>query len=215
MANDSSIFNTRVLVVDDHPAVRLALRLVLEREGHQVIEAKDGNQAMQEVRSSKPDLVIVDIGLPTLDGLNLIKRLRLIEPAPRIIVLSGKPADIYAPRSIAAGAVGFVHKQEDLSDLLDAVKIVLRGHTYFPASAMQIGRETSQSSLESSLIETLSNREITVLKRLAEGQRNQDIANALHLSCKTVSTYKTRLMQKLNLSSMVELTDFARRHGLG
>lgn len=208
------MLNTKVLVVDDHPAVRLALRMVLEREGYEVHEAKDGSQAIQASRELQPDLVILDIGLPKLDGLNVIQRLRSLTPAAQIIVLTGQPAEIFAQRSMQAGASGFIHKQEDMSELVGAARAVLGGHTYFPSIALPVGRISHGGDSDQKFLASLSDRELIVLKRLARGQRNQQIADELLLSSKTVSTYKTRLMQKLNASSLVELTDFARRNGL-
>lgn len=208
------MLNTKVLIVDDHPAVRMALRMVLEREGFEVQEASEGVQAVQATREHQPALVILDIGLPKLDGLNVIQRLRSITPAPKIVVLTGQPAEIFAQRSLQAGASGFIHKQEDLSDLITAARAVLSGHTYFPSVALHSGRPSQNGASDQEFLAALSDRELIVLKRLARGQRNQQIADELLLSNKTVSTYKTRLMQKLNASSLVELTDFARRNGL-
>lgn len=208
------MLKTQVLVVDDHPTIRLAVRMVLERDGFQVSDAADGAQAVQLSRRDQPDLVILDIGLPKLDGLDAIQRIRVISPASKILVFTGQPAEIFAQRSLQAGASGFIHKQEDLSDLVRASRALLSGHSYFPAFAFSPDGQTHSVGPEVALLDRLSDREITVLKLLAEGRRNQQIAEALLLSSKTVSTYKTRLMQKLNATSLVELTDFARRHGL-
>ncbi|MEH6998917.1 MAG: response regulator transcription factor [Limnobacter sp.] len=208
------MLNTKVLIVDDHPAVRMALRMVLEREGFEVKEASDGSQAIQATREHEPNLVVLDIGLPKLDGLNVIQRLRALTPTLKIIVLTGQPTEIFAQRSLQAGASGFIHKQEDLCDLVTAARAVLSGHTYFPSVALPAGRPSQHGASDQEYLATLSDRELIVLKRLARGQRNQQIADELLLSSKTVSTYKTRLMQKINASSLVELTDFARRNGL-
>ncbi len=106
---------TAVLMVDDHPTVRLAVRMLLERERFRVIgESGDGIDAVQKARSLRPDVVILDIGLPGLDGMEVIKRLQLLEPAPKIMVLTGQPADLYVRRCLDAGIAAFVNKDEDL-----------------------------------------------------------------------------------------------------
>lgn len=202
---------TTVLIVDDHPTTRLALRTLLHRESQHftvVGEATDGSSATQMARDLKPDVVILDIGLPGIDGLNVIKRLHGLEPVPRIMVLTGQPADLIARRCIEAGASAFVHKDEDLEVLLSALKAMVRGYSTFPDLSMQKGPALT----EQQRLSKLSDQELAVLRLLTEGLSNNAIAEHMHLSAKTVSTYKTRILEKLELKSLVELFELSKRH---
>ncbi|MBH3428421.1 response regulator transcription factor [Pseudomonas alkylphenolica] len=202
---------TTVLIVDDHPTTRLALRTLLHRESQHftvVGEATDGSSATQMARDLKPDVVILDIGLPGIDGLNVIKRLHGLEPVPRIMVLTGQPADLIARRCIEAGASAFVHKDEDLEVLLSALKAMVRGYSTFPDLSTQKGPALT----EQQRLSKLSDQELAVLRLLTEGRSNNAIAEHMHLSAKTVSTYKTRILEKLELKSLVELFELSKRH---
>ena len=202
---------TSVLIVDDHATVRFAVRMLLEREHFNVVgESDDGETATQMARQLQPDVVILDIGLPGIDGLSVLKRLRLLEPTPRIMVLSGQPTELFARRCLDAGASAFVRKDEDLEALLSALKAMVKGYSIFPELSTQHGPMLS----EQQRLEKLSDQEIAVLRLLSEGQSNNAIAERMHLSAKTVSTYKTRILEKLELKSLVELLDLSRRHSI-
>lgn len=123
---------TTVLIVDDHPIVRLSLRLLLERERFHVVgEVGDGSEVAQEARRLRPDVVILDIGLPGLDGMEVIKRLQCLEPAPKIMVLTGQATDLYVRRCLDAGIGAFVTKEEDHEALLFALKALVKGYSTF------------------------------------------------------------------------------------
>lgn len=202
---------TTVLMVDDHPTVRLAVRMLLERERFQVIgEAGDGIDAVQQARQLRPDVVILDIGLPGLDGMEVIKRLQLLEPAPKIMVLTGQPADLYVRRCLDAGIAAFVNKDEDLDALVFALKALVKGYSTFPQMSV------NSSSLESECyrLESLSNREMEVLRRLTRGENNKFIGECMNLSAKTISTYRGRIMDKLKTESLVEMVDLAKRNSI-
>ncbi|MEG1041347.1 MAG: response regulator transcription factor [Pseudomonas sp.] len=202
---------TSVLIVDDHATVRFAVRMLLEREHFNVVgEANDGEAAAQMARQLRPDVVILDISLPGIDGLSVLKRMRLLEPSPRIMVLSGQPTELFARRCLDAGASAFVRKDEDLEALLSALKAMIKGYSIFPELSTQHGPLLS----EQQRLEKLSDQELAVLRLLSEGQSNNAIAERMHLSAKTVSTYKTRILEKLELSSLVELLDLSRRHSI-
>lgn len=202
---------TSVLIVDDHPAIRLAVRMLLERERYAVVgETGDGAVAAQMARELKPEVVILDIGLPSVDGLGVIKRLRLLEPCPRILVLTGQPAELFSRRCLDAGASAFVHKDEDLDALLFVLKAMVKGYSTFPDLAAQ----RSPLMSEEQRLAKLSDQEIMVLRLLTSGQSNNSIAARMNLSAKTISTYKTRIMEKLEVGSLVELLEFSRRHSL-
>ncbi|HGY9626039.1 response regulator transcription factor [Pseudomonas juntendi] len=200
---------TAVLMVDDHPTVRLAVRMLLERERFRVIgESGDGIDAVQQARSLRPDVVILDIGLPGLDGMEVIKRLQLLEPAPKIMVLTGQPADLYVRRCLDAGIAAFVNKDEDLDALVFALKALVKGYSTFPQMSV------NSSSLESECerLGSLSNREMEVLRRLSRGENNKFIGECMNLSAKTISTYRGRIMDKLKTESLVEMVDLAKRN---
>lgn len=198
-------------MVDDHPTVRLAVRMLLERERFQVIgEAGDGIDAVQQARQLRPDVVILDIGLPGLDGMEVIKRLQLLEPAPKIMVLTGQPADLYVRRCLDAGIAAFVNKDEDLDALVFALKALVKGYSTFP----QMSVNSSSLESECSRLESLSNREMEVLRRLTRGENNKFIGECMNLSAKTISTYRGRIMDKLKTESLVEMVDLAKRNNV-
>ncbi|MGH8379975.1 response regulator [Pseudomonas sp.] len=202
---------TSVLIVDDHSTVRFAVRMLLEREHFTIVgEANDGKVAVQLARELRPDVVILDIGLPDIDGLNVLKRLQLLEPAPRVMVLTGQPANLFARRCLDAGASAFMRKDEDLEALVSVLKAMIKGYSTFPDLSTRHGPLLN----EQQRLEKLSDQEIAVLRLLVNGQSNNDIAECMHLSAKTVSTYKTRILEKLELRSFVELVDLSRRHSI-
>jgi len=199
----------KILIVDDHPTVRFAARLLLEREGYEVVgEAHDGVSAVSLCQELNPEVVILDLGLPRLDGLSVLERLRALAPAPRIMVFTGLPPRLFAKRCIEAGASAFVRKDEDLQILIGALRAVLSGYSYLPDAQ----RLTPRSHSESDRLDRLSNREFEVMRQLAKGATNNEIAEAMILSSKTISTYKTRIMDKLQVRSLAELLDLANRH---
>ncbi|MEW9901739.1 response regulator [Pseudomonas putida] len=202
---------TTVLMVDDHPTVRLAVRMLLERERFQVIgEAGDGIDAVQQARQLRPDVVILDIGLPGLDGMEVIKRLQLLEPAPKIMVLTGQPADLYVRRCLDAGIAAFVNKDEDLDALVFALKALVKGYSTFP----QMSVNSNSLESECSRLASLPNREMEVLRRLTRGENNKFIGECMNLSAKTISTYRGRIMDKLKTESLVEMVDLAKRNNV-
>ncbi|MDW3583713.1 response regulator transcription factor [Pseudomonas aeruginosa] len=205
---------SKVLIVDDHPAIRLAVCLLFERDGFTIVgEADNGAEALQVARKKSPDLAILDIGIPKIDGLEVIARLKSLKLDTKVLVLTRQNPAQFAPRCLQAGAMGFVSKRENLSELLLAAKAVLAGYIHFPTGALRSINQQSRDN-EARMLESLSDREMTVLQYLANGNTNKAIAQQLFLSEKTVSTYKSRIMLKLNAHSLAGLIDFARRHEL-
>jgi two-component system response regulator EvgA len=190
--------------------------MLLEKEKYEVIgEASNGVTAIELARKLKPNIIILDIGLPGLDGFEVIERLQSSDNKAKIIVLTGLSADIYVGRCMRAGVAGFVSKDNNLANLVGAIKAVQMGFSCFPdndesTSTMNHARVCPSNAQE--LIERLSNREITVLRYLARGVTNKEIARDLLISSKTVSTYKMRLMQKLNAKNIIELSEFVARN---
>ncbi|SDN47746.1 response regulator [Pseudomonas jinjuensis] len=206
---------SRILIADEHPVTRHAVRLLLEGAGHQVVgEAENGVDALSMTVDLKPDLLIVDIDLSRLNGLDVIARVRARGLKMPILAFSTQDSEHMVGRFLQAGAAGFVSKHDDLEELSVAVSTVLRGRSYFPSELLGTVNLPTARMREAERIAQLSNRELSVLYFLANGYCNHEIAAELSISEKTVSTYRTRLKEKLNLHSMPELIDFARRNNL-
>lgn len=205
-----------IIIVDDHPLMRMAVRIMLESEGHTIMEEVDnGVDAVDVIRKRLPDLVILDLSIPKMDGLAVIAHLKSIGVSTRVLILTSGDTRNFAMRSLQAGAAGFVCKDDNLDELVGAVKAVLSGYSYFPANTIHQLRDNIQAaSQESLLIAQLSDREITVLKMLAKGMGNQAIADDLLINHKTVSTYKIRLQRKLSVENLIALGELAKRNGL-
>jgi two-component system, NarL family, response regulator, fimbrial Z protein, FimZ len=191
----------RIVVIDDHPIVLKMLANVLHAEYELAGESSDGEEGLRMVQSLQPDLVILDLELPKLDGLSVIRAVRAKQPATRILVLSAKPEQVMANHTRVAGANGYVSKSRGVEELCAVVKSVLLGYDCFPAGSCGGGRDVALNGL--------SPREVEVLQYLARGMSNKGIAARLGLSDKTVSTYKTRVLDKLGVSSLAALIEFA------
>lgn len=204
----------KILIVDDHPVVVLALKIILEQSGFEVIaETNNGVDALKLIKELSPDAVILDIGIPQLDGLEVIERSRKLVKSPPILVLTAQPSDHFVSRCIQAGASGFVSKQKDMNEVTGALRAIITGHSYFPIiSNNNMIAKSSQDEAE--LVKKLSTREMVVLQQLAVGLSNKEIAERMLLSNKTISTYKTRLLDKLNAKNLVDIIEIAKRQNL-
>jgi two-component system, NarL family, response regulator, fimbrial Z protein, FimZ len=191
----------RIVAIDDHPIVLKMLANVLHTEYELAGESSDGEEGLRMVQSLQPDLVILDLELPKLDGLSVIRGVRAKLPATRVLVLSAKPEQVMANHTRIAGANGYVSKSRGVEELCAVVKAVLLGYDCFPAGCCGGGRDIALNGL--------SPREVEVLQYLARGMSNKGIAARLGLSDKTVSTYKTRVLDKLGVSSLAALIEFA------
>ncbi|MBC3410375.1 response regulator transcription factor [Pseudomonas sp. SWRI107] len=202
-----------IFIVDDHPVIRLAIRMLLENEHYQVLgESDNGVDAMQMIRELKPDLVILDISLPKLDGLEMLSRFQAMAAPLKVLVLTAQSPALFAIRCMHSGAAGYVCKQEDLSELLSAIKAVLSGYNYFPSQALK--PQPHKHTDEFELFRQVNDRELMVLQLFAQGRSNKEIAKGMFLSNKTVSTYKKRLMHKLHANTLVDLIEVAKRNAL-
>ena len=203
-----------VFIIDDHPVIRLAIRMLLEHEGYKVVgETDNGCDAIQMVRECLPDLIILDIGIPKLDGLEVLCRFNAMNTSMKTLILTAQTPTLFATRCMRSGADGYVCKEGDLSELLSAIRAVLSGYNYFPSQALN--PNTPDGSCEElELFKTVNDRELMVLQLFAQGRTNKEIAKGMFLSNKTVSTYKKRLMQKLKAKSLVELIELAKRNAL-
>ena len=191
----------RIVVIDDHPIVLKMLVNVLNTEYELVGECADGEEGLRLVQELRPDLVILDLELPKLDGLSVIRGIRAKVPATRVLVLSAKPEQVMANHTRIAGSNGYVSKNRGVDELCGVVRTVLLGYDCFPAGSCSAGRDVALNGL--------SPREVEVLQHLARGMSNKGIAARLGLSDKTVSTYKTRVLDKLGVSSLAALIEFA------
>lgn len=200
-----------LLLVDNLPIVRDGLRAVLERAGHQVLgEVDNGLDALEQCRLLHPQVVILELLVPQLGGLDLLRRLRASHQGIKLLVYSVQEASLYAARSLQAGADAYVCKSEALSQLHSALQALSHGRSYFPR---EVARQDLDGAGEDDLTQ-LSGRELTVLQMLSQGLSNKDIAEQLSLSYKTISTYKARLHQKLKVGNDFQLLEVARSHGL-
>lgn len=207
---------TRILIVDDHTLVRDALcRLLESEEDIQVVaQAGSGEEALSLCRQEKPDLVILDYGLPDMDGLETTKKLMELRPKTRVLILTMYENEEYATRLIQAGASGFVVKAAATDELLSAVRKVAGDGLYVSRTIMERVVRRIGEPAEDSPEALLSNRELQVLQRLARGSTTREVAEFLDLSLSTVETYRARILEKLGLRNNSDLTRFAIRRGL-
>src|SRR5450830_21449 len=202
------------LIVDDHPFIRMAIKVLLEKEGFKVVaEADNGVDAVQLARELAPDLIVMDLNIPRLDGLEAIKRLTDLHLSSKLVVLTEQAPEFYSERCMRAGAMGYISKTAELIELRLAIQAVMLNKSFFPRLEGHVQGQGASVS-EPALIDSLSNRELSILRYLARGMKNKDISELMLLSDKTVSTYKTRLIDKLNLKSVVALAEFAKRNQL-
>jgi DNA-binding NarL/FixJ family response regulator len=202
---------TRALIVDDHTITRAGLRRILSDAGQSIVvgEAANGTQALEMVMAEQWDIVMLDISLPDRSGLEVLKAIKKAHPVLPVLVLSMYPVDQYALRVLRAGGAGYLTKESAPDQLLEAVRRVTSGMRYItPEVAECIALDWNRNPIQSAH-ETLSDREFEVMRLIASGKSVGDIAKELTLSVKTVSTYRTRVLQKLHLRHNAELTHYA------
>lgn len=201
----------KILLADDHAVVRQGLRQILSEipEVSQVGEAPTGEEALMLVRAEHWDVLVLDMSMPGRGGLDVLKDVRRERPATKVLVLSMHPEDQFAVRMLKAGASGYLTKETAPSELVIAVRKIMTGGKYISGTlaeklAFDMDRDTDKP-----LHEALSDREFQVLRMMAVGQSVQQIADELMLSAKTISTYRARILEKLNLSSNAEMIHYA------
>ena len=210
----------RIVLADDHTVMRGGLRLLLEREpGFGVVgEASNGREAIQLAEEHSPDVVVMDVAMPTLNGIEAAARIATVRPRTAIVILSMHSDESYVLRALKAGARGYLLKDSAEADLIQAVRAVSDGKAFFSPAIGKLlvedyVRQIRQRGVEDSY-ELLTPRERELLQLLAEGQTTKEIAAALNLSPHTVDTHRGNLMQKLNLHSIPELILYAVRKGV-
>jgi len=205
---------SRILVVDDHPLMRKGLALTLEAESDMevVAQAADAEEAMSIVEKQEVDVAVVDISLPGMSGLELIKHLQALRPGIKVLVVSRHDETLYAERAIRAGARGYVMKLEASDLIVGAVRRVMAGGIYVSAEINERMLQTmagGRAELGRSPLEVLSDRELEVFELIGRGHPNREIAERLHLSVKTVESYRTRIKEKLGLKTAAEVMQHA------
>jgi len=205
-----------LLLVDDHTIVREGLKRVLEpvTDEWEITEASTGYQALECLRQRSFGMAIVDLSMPGMSGLELIRRVKADHPGVSVLVLSMHAEEQYALRAFRAGANGYVTKDSASSELVGAIRKVAAGGTYVTASLAERVVQQLSGLTTAPRHADLSDRELDVLQRIVAGQRLTDIAEALHLSVKTVSTHKSRIQEKLNLPSTAALIRYGFEHQL-
>jgi DNA-binding NarL/FixJ family response regulator len=201
----------RVLIADDHAIVRRGLIEILMRnlEGAVCGEAEDAQQVLAQVRSHAWDVVILDVSMPGRSGIDVLADLKLAQPKLPILVLSMHPEDQYGKRVLKAGAAGYMNKNSAPEELIKAIRKVLAGGRYVsPALAEKLALDLSENRPRLPH-ETLSDREFEVLRLIASGKTVTQIAEELHLSTATISTYRARILEKMNMTTTAEMMRYA------
>lgn len=203
-----------ILIVDDHPIVRQGLEHLISQEKNLVVcdQAEDAYQAMMAIRDLSPDIVIVDISLRDKSGLELIKDIHLQYPELPILALSMHDENLYAERVLRAGAKGYVMKQQATEKVIKAIRSILNGQLYVSdgiAAKMMRKLVGAKSEAELSMADRLSDRELEVFQLIGKGLGTRQIADQLHLSVKTIESYRAHIKEKLNLSDATELLQYA------
>lgn len=208
---------TRILIADDHPVLRSGLRVLLGADpGLEVVgEAGTGEEALRLAGELRPDVVLLDIGMPGESGIETVRRLKAELPALKVLFLTMHEEEGMLLEALGAGGDGYLIKRADEAEILQAIRAVRRGDVYVhPAMTRALLSQAETTDRPQEPVEPLTRREIDVLRLLARGNTNRQIAELLDLSIRTVESHRANLMGKLGLSSRVELVTYAEEHGL-
>jgi DNA-binding NarL/FixJ family response regulator len=202
---------TKIIIADDHPIVRAGMKQIISEVSDLIVaaEASDGRGLLSKIRSEDFDLVILDITMPRMDGLDVLKQLKIDKPKLPVIVLSVHPEDQYAMRVLKAGASGYVTKASAPDELVNAIRKVCRGGKYISPTIAEKLAFQLDADFKEMPHELLSDREYQVLCLLASGKSVTQIAEQLALSVKTVSTYRARILEKMDMKNNAELIHYA------
>jgi DNA-binding NarL/FixJ family response regulator len=204
----------RIVIVDDHPAVREALALRIGRQHDLEVcgEAADMGEALRLVAETQPDVAVIDISLKTGSGIDLIKRIKDRNHRVRMLVWSMHSEALYGERALRAGALGYIHKDQATDKIVEAIRRVLEGKVFLSdalADRMLHRAVGGREEIQRSPFDALADRELEVFRLIGEGTKTAEIAERLHLSVKTIETYRDRIRQKLNLRGGTELVHYA------
>ncbi|NDJ58551.1 response regulator transcription factor [Enterobacteriaceae bacterium 4M9] len=195
-----------VLLVDDHPAICFALKVLLEKSGEFTVTSSSGESLLAQIRRDEPQLLILDLDLKNADGLALLPRIKQHFPALKVLIFTNQPVHVYALRTLQAGADGFLNKELSLASVEPLCRLILDGYRCFPGDALSEAlKAPGEPASGEQVLERFSDREIAVLNYLRQGKTNKDIAERLALSNKTISTYKARMLQKSGVQELEQL----------
>lgn len=202
----------KVLIADNHPIVRMGVRSVLESaNGFQVIDdVATTAELFEKLEKATPDVVMLEMDIPEINGIAALRKIKKSYPDVKVLMYSSQSEDVYALSSIRAGAFGYLAKTSEVDYIISAVKKVAEGNMFITNELAQRLAFDEGTQKPRRFFRKLSTREVEVLKLLASGKRNKDVALGLNLNEKTVSTYKARLMKKLNVDNMVDLLQQAK-----
>jgi DNA-binding NarL/FixJ family response regulator len=206
----------RVFVADDHPLFRSGLKQLLSQEHDLAVEgeAEHPDDVLRAIAEQDWDIVILDLSLPDRSGFDLLREIRRLRPELPVLILSMHPEDQFAVRAIKAGASGYLSKGSAASEVIGAVRKVLSGKKYVSANLAELLANSLNFGLERPLHDALSEREFLVMREIASGKTVSQIASEIALSVKTVSTYRSRVLEKMNMRNNAELTRYAIQNGL-
>jgi len=206
----------RVLVVDDHPAMRRGLKEIVNDSPDLEVIAEAGNaaEALAQVRTHNPDVVLMDITMPGRTGLEALADIRIEQPSPPVLICSIHAEEEYAIRALKSGAAGYIPKDSDPDEIVSALKRIAGGKRYITPELAELLAADVGGEGDRPPHETLSNREFEVLRGLGKGKQVGQIASEMSLSVKTISTYRTRILEKLNLSTTGDLIRYAIENNL-
>ncbi len=206
----------KILIADDHPVVRKGLKEIIEETPDMMVgdEAINGREALEKIRKSDFDVVLLDISMPGRSGLEIIKELKSEKPDLSVLILSMHPEEQYAVRVLKAGASGYLTKESAPDELITAIRKASIGRKYISSSLAEKLAFDLEIDAEKPLHETLSDREYEVMRMIASGKTISEIAKKLFLSVKTISTYRSRILEKTGMKSNAELTHYALKNRL-
>jgi two-component system, NarL family, invasion response regulator UvrY len=209
------IDKTRVLIADDHALFRAGLRQLIEESGEFVVtgEAAAGDEALQFVKDNEVDIALLDISMPRQGGMDVMKRMRIQRPDLGILIISMYPEDQYAVNMLRAGASGYLNKDATPEAVIQALRTVRSGRKYISPEVAALLAENPDAST-GPIHSSLSQREFQIFFKLASGRSVSEVANELFLSVKTVSTYRTRVLEKMGMQNNADLTYYAIKNGL-
>lgn len=206
----------KVIIADDHPIFREGLKKTISKSHDIVVadEANSGDELLKKVKKGNYDVIIMDISMPDINGIEVLKDLQGLKQKPAVLILSGHPEEQFAVRALKAGAAGYLTKGSVPDEIISAIKKISLGGKYVTSTLAEKLADAIRYDSEKPPHEKLSDREYTVMVMLASGKSLQEIASELCLSVPTISTYRFRTLQKLNLKNNAELIHYALRHNL-
>jgi len=206
----------RILIADDHDIVRAGFAQFIADQGDMKVtgEAATGDEVIALIRRDQFDVVLLDISMPHKNGIDCLRVIRQINPTLPVLMLSGYPEEHYAVNLLRSGASGYISKNAPPEELMRAIRVVARGKRYLSETAADLVSAELAHPTDKKLHETLSEREFQIFRKLAAGQSPTEIAEELHLSVKTVSTYRARVLEKMNLKTNADLTYYAIKNSL-